>query len=112
MKFRDAVDVLEYKPQDVVRDGLPKSQTGRKRSSPIRRVNVEKKVLSHRGRAGSQAETRTAVGRAALMEKAANGELELPKIEVKLCDGEWPWLIETIEHEDVGYHEVDGTKER
>ena len=71
-----------------------------------RYVDVEKKVLSQRGRARSDIEMRMAVGRGKLIEKIVREEKPcpiLPSIEVKIHDGEW--LVGTMDPDDLTYVE-------
>ena len=73
-----------------------------------RPVDIEKRVLSQRGRARRDIETRMAIGRGKVIAQIAKGEVTVPNIEVKIHDGEW--LVGIINPEDLSYIERDGSQ--
>lgn len=105
VRFVKHAEIIPFMSRFALGDDAPKSQT-QPRGRAHRTVDVEKKVLSQRGRARRDVETRMATGRGKIIAMIAGGETVVPDIEVRIHDGEW--LIGTIDPEDLSYTERDG----
>ena len=107
VRFSNNVETIQFKSQHVLSDSAPKSQT-QPRGKGQRPIDIEKRVLSQRGRARRDIETRMAIGRGKVIAQIARGDMTVPNIEVRIHDGEW--LVGIVNPEDVSYIERDGNQ--
>ena len=101
VRFSEDIEIHNFPSLCRLGPDAPKSQTNR-RIKPIRPNDIEKKVLSQRGRARSDVEMRMAVGRGKLIERIVRDDRpsrDLPSIEVKIHEDEW--LIGTMNPDDL-----------